>query len=275
LLLGIPGDNTYSNYAEANRTFWRQTVIPSAARLAKSLSRWLFTGDEAAFELRCDLDNLDALAPDREALWARLDGAGFLTQNEKRAAAGYGPVGDANAKFNPYHDEAGRFTFAPNGEGDEPTDEPTPTLRIGEPDDPRPTPVAGKPRGPKGPPPAPTPKPPTTPLSPPPSKPAPRDPGKEPLKDILMPGGKEVGVRNPGASAEVRTVSKGEFDQLKADLTAGAKEIPAAPNYAGKWYQRPDGTVIGVRESASSGPSIDVVRSSDTILKPGYRLHAQ
>jgi phage portal protein BeeE len=28
LLLGLPGDNTYSNYAEANRTFWRQTVIP-------------------------------------------------------------------------------------------------------------------------------------------------------------------------------------------------------------------------------------------------------
>ena len=26
MLLGIPGDNTYSNYAEANRTFWRQTV---------------------------------------------------------------------------------------------------------------------------------------------------------------------------------------------------------------------------------------------------------
>jgi HK97 family phage portal protein len=28
MLLAIPGDNTYSNYAEANRAFWRQTVIP-------------------------------------------------------------------------------------------------------------------------------------------------------------------------------------------------------------------------------------------------------
>ena len=28
MLLGIPGDNTFSNYAEANRTFWRQTVLP-------------------------------------------------------------------------------------------------------------------------------------------------------------------------------------------------------------------------------------------------------
>ena len=28
MLLGIPGDNTYANYAEANRVFWRQTVVP-------------------------------------------------------------------------------------------------------------------------------------------------------------------------------------------------------------------------------------------------------
>jgi hypothetical protein len=86
-------------------------VIPLSCRLAKSLSRWLFVGDEATFELRPDLDNLDALAPDREALWARLDGAGFLSRDEKRAAAGYGPAGDSSAKFNPYHDEAGRRSW--------------------------------------------------------------------------------------------------------------------------------------------------------------------
>ena len=28
MLLAIPGDNTYSNYQEANRVFWRQTVLP-------------------------------------------------------------------------------------------------------------------------------------------------------------------------------------------------------------------------------------------------------
>jgi HK97 family phage portal protein len=31
MLLAIPGDNTYSNYQEANRVFWRQTVLPLAA----------------------------------------------------------------------------------------------------------------------------------------------------------------------------------------------------------------------------------------------------
>ena len=28
MLLGIPGDNTYSNYQEANRVFFRGTVLP-------------------------------------------------------------------------------------------------------------------------------------------------------------------------------------------------------------------------------------------------------
>jgi len=27
MLLAIPGDNTYSNYQEATRSFWRQTVL--------------------------------------------------------------------------------------------------------------------------------------------------------------------------------------------------------------------------------------------------------
>ena len=32
MLLGLPGDKTYSNYAEANRSFWRQTVLPLVTR---------------------------------------------------------------------------------------------------------------------------------------------------------------------------------------------------------------------------------------------------
>ncbi len=44
MLLGIPGDNTYSNYQEATRTFWRQTVLPLVNRTAKSLSAWLAPG---------------------------------------------------------------------------------------------------------------------------------------------------------------------------------------------------------------------------------------
>ena len=41
MLLGIPGDNTYANYQEANRAFYRMTVLPLVARTAQELSAWL------------------------------------------------------------------------------------------------------------------------------------------------------------------------------------------------------------------------------------------
>jgi HK97 family phage portal protein len=41
LLLGLPGDNTYSNYREANLAFWRQTVSPLANKTARALAVWL------------------------------------------------------------------------------------------------------------------------------------------------------------------------------------------------------------------------------------------
>ncbi|WP_300543511.1 phage portal protein [Maricaulis sp.] len=41
LLLGLPGDNTYSNYREANQAFWRQTVLPLARKTARALEVWL------------------------------------------------------------------------------------------------------------------------------------------------------------------------------------------------------------------------------------------
>jgi phage portal protein BeeE len=41
MLLGIPGDNTYANYQEAQRAFWRGTVLPLVSRMAKAFSAWL------------------------------------------------------------------------------------------------------------------------------------------------------------------------------------------------------------------------------------------
>jgi HK97 family phage portal protein len=88
LLLGLPGDNTHANYAEANRAFYRQTVIPLVRRTADSLARWL----EPAFgpaRLEPDLDAVEALAGERESLWRRVQAAGFLSTDEKREAVGY------------------------------------------------------------------------------------------------------------------------------------------------------------------------------------------
>ena len=41
LLLGLPGDNTYANYSEANKAFYRQTVLPLLAGLCRAWTAWL------------------------------------------------------------------------------------------------------------------------------------------------------------------------------------------------------------------------------------------
>src|SRR5918999_5793949 len=83
MLLGIPGDNTYANYQEANRTFWRQTVLPLVRRTARSLSAWLAPAWGAPLVLKPDLDAVDALSAEREALWARLGRPSFLPAGGK------------------------------------------------------------------------------------------------------------------------------------------------------------------------------------------------
>ncbi len=90
MLLGIPGDNSYANYAEANRGFWRQTVVPLTARMAEGVAQLLQPFAEQHIKLVPDLDQVEALAPDRDALWKRVNDAAFLSADEKRQAVGYG-----------------------------------------------------------------------------------------------------------------------------------------------------------------------------------------
>jgi phage portal protein BeeE len=42
--------------------------------------------------LAADIDRIEALSPDRAALWERVSKAPFLSVNEKRLATGYGPI---------------------------------------------------------------------------------------------------------------------------------------------------------------------------------------
>jgi HK97 family phage portal protein len=88
MLLGVPGDNTYANYKEANLAFWRQTVLPLVAKAAAALTAWLEPWSEGGLLVEPDLDVVPALAAERESLWARLDAASFLTAEERRALAG-------------------------------------------------------------------------------------------------------------------------------------------------------------------------------------------
>ena len=100
MLLAIPGDNTYANYQEPNRAFWRQSVLPLAARIACALTNWLAPAFGDGLVLAADTDRVGALASDRAALWERVSNATFQTVNEKRLATGYGAVdgGDVFAR---------------------------------------------------------------------------------------------------------------------------------------------------------------------------------
>jgi HK97 family phage portal protein len=89
MLLGIPGDATYANYREANAAFWRGTVVPLVRKTAAALTVWL-GGRFAGVRIEADLDGLPALQPERDALWARLNAASFLTDEERRRMAGVG-----------------------------------------------------------------------------------------------------------------------------------------------------------------------------------------
>ena len=104
MLLGIPGDNTYANYAEANRSFWRQTVLPLVGRTAEALSAWLAPGfgsesSASSLALRPDLDSVEALEHRARGAVGPRRRSDFLTVDEKRAAVGYGAIdgGDALA----------------------------------------------------------------------------------------------------------------------------------------------------------------------------------
>jgi HK97 family phage portal protein len=88
MLIGIPGDATYANYAEASRAFMRLTVMPLAAKVLADLSAWLATHMADAVELRIDPDQVPALAAERDAQWARVGAAPFLTDAEKRVLLG-------------------------------------------------------------------------------------------------------------------------------------------------------------------------------------------
>ncbi len=90
LLLGLPGDNTYSNYVEANRAFWRQTIVPLVRRVSGGIAQWLQPAYASRITLLPDLDQIEAIAEDRTALWKRVSEASFLTDEEKRAALNYG-----------------------------------------------------------------------------------------------------------------------------------------------------------------------------------------
>ena len=94
MLLGIPGDATYANYQEAHRAFYRLTVVPLALRVTAALSHWLNGWSGGGAMLKPDLEQVPALAAERDSLWRRIGGADFLSDTEKRLLLGLPPLAE-------------------------------------------------------------------------------------------------------------------------------------------------------------------------------------
>jgi HK97 family phage portal protein len=88
MLLGLPGDSTHANYAEANVALWRLTILPLLTRILDGLSRHLSLW-WPGLRLEADLDLVPALWADRERLWRHVGAATFLSDDEKREMLGW------------------------------------------------------------------------------------------------------------------------------------------------------------------------------------------
>lgn len=91
MLLGIPGDNTYSNYKEARLAFWEDTVIPLLQLIIEDWNAW-FGQVYDGVELRPNLDEIPAIVDKRTQLWEMADKSTDLTIDERRELKGYGPL---------------------------------------------------------------------------------------------------------------------------------------------------------------------------------------
>jgi HK97 family phage portal protein len=89
-LLGIPGDNTYSNYSEARLAFWEDTALPLLDMILTDWNSWLAAPFKV--EIRADVDSIPAIAEKRLKMWEMANASLDLTINERRALKGYGPI---------------------------------------------------------------------------------------------------------------------------------------------------------------------------------------
>ncbi len=93
-LLGLNGDNTYSNMQEARLALWEENIIPLLDKYSDALSNYLshWYGEELLIDF--DRESISVLTQRRENLWAKISNANFMTINEKRAFVGLAPIAD-------------------------------------------------------------------------------------------------------------------------------------------------------------------------------------
>jgi HK97 family phage portal protein len=93
MLIGIPGDNTFSNQKEARLAFWENTVTYYLRMWRGELNNWIFGTNNEGLILDYDIDSVPAMEPRREQLYERAQKSDFLTINEKREMTGHEAMG--------------------------------------------------------------------------------------------------------------------------------------------------------------------------------------
>ncbi len=100
-----------------------------------------------------------------------------------------------------------------------------------------------------------------------------QEPVRGPMEEIFQPNGQHVGIRHGRASDRTRTMTSSEFGDLLETLMPGARAVPSPPGYRGLWYQRPDGSIFGVRRSETHGITVDVIQHNHPVVSNGYKVH--
>lgn len=94
-MIGDSQNKTYSNYQEARKAFYHETVLPLIGKLADALTHWLAPLYGNAVVITYDPNTIEALQEDRTVVYDRLLRAvaqGVLTINEARAELGLDEV---------------------------------------------------------------------------------------------------------------------------------------------------------------------------------------
>lgn len=96
-LLGINGDNTYSNMQEARIALWEETLLPLLDKITCSLTNWLgkWYGDDIVIDI--DQEKISALTEKRQNMWQKISSASFMTINEKRSLVGLAPINEGDS----------------------------------------------------------------------------------------------------------------------------------------------------------------------------------
>lgn len=87
-LIGIPGDNTYNNLAEARLSLWEQTIIPILNGILMHLNEKLSHATLEKFKITYNKDDIEIFIERREKLWQYVENSTFMTLNEKRKLFG-------------------------------------------------------------------------------------------------------------------------------------------------------------------------------------------